>query len=116
VSVRREGSTVALGVRNWTEPTTTAWLCPTDPGPGEDTGAGGETRLSGLGCLDLGTTADDVRIAGWATTIDLQRLDPAAVARFPAGGTYRLLLVSELDGGLHVHEHSADVSGLSLMP
>jgi hypothetical protein len=106
---------VTVTLADFADPaSTTAWLCPRDPGAGATLGAEGDARLQAAGCLNFGTSTLTSGSTGWSATIDVRKLSIDAAARFAPGGTYRLLLVSgDADAG---HTWSADVPPFSTAP
>lgn len=96
------------------DPATEAWLCPSDPGPGETTGAAGRARFLDFGCLDLGTSDPKPGATGWEAEFDLRALPADRLGAFTPGGTYHLLLVNGDEGGSSTF--STDVPPLSLVP
>jgi hypothetical protein len=114
ISGTREGSVVRLTAPGWTDANTSGWLCPSDPGPGTDTGAARDARLGAAGCIALAKSAPAPGATGWSGTFDINTVASDQLSRFPIGGTYRLVLVAEAGGTLH--ELHADVSSLSLVP
>ncbi len=115
VTVRRDGTKVQILVPGYRDPSTQAWLCPSDPGPGDTHGDAGRLRLTSLGCLDLGRTESIPPDAtGWQGVIQLESLASAQLEAFANRPTYRLLLVSgdESGGGIY----STDIPPVDLVP
>ena len=113
VEVTQEGTSISLFVEGQTEGNG-AWLCPSDPGPGETLGAIGAARLEAEGCIDLGPGTVDESMGGWGTTFDVRDLPAEKLAAFRPGATYRLLLnhYSAASGGTY----STDLPPITLVP
>jgi hypothetical protein len=115
VQVHREGILVTMTVPDFADPaSTSAWLCPRDPGGGATSGAEGDARLAGAGCVNFGTSTLAPGSTGWSETIDVRKLSVDAGNRFAPGGTYRLLLISGEAGAGHTW--SADVPPFNIAP
>jgi hypothetical protein len=113
VEVIQQGTTITMFVEGQTEGQE-AWLCPSDPGPGETLGEEGAARLEAHGCIELGKGAIDPDVQGWTITFDIRNLPMEKIGAFRPGATYRLLLNhgDEASGGTY----STDVPPLTLVP